>query len=102
MTAYWIAHVTVTDPVAYADYQTLAPAAFGRYGATFLARGGAFEVLEGPVLDRHVVIAFPSLEAAQHCYNSAEYQAAREMRMGACTAHVVIVDGLGPGPKGAG
>ena len=94
MTAYWIAHVTVTDPEAYKGYQALAPAAFAAHGARFLARGGAHEVLEGPELDRHVVIAFPSLAAAHACYHSAEYQAARARRDGAATAHVVIVEGL--------
>ena len=97
MTAYWIAHVTVTDPDAYKGYQALAPAAFAAHGAQFLARGGQAETLEGPVLDRHVVIAFPSLEAARACHASPEYRAAKARRDGACTAHVVIVDGLPPG-----
>ena len=95
MTAYWIAHVTVTDTEAYQGYQALAPAAFFAHGARFLARGGAHEVLEGPVLDRHVVIEFPTLAAARACYQSAEYQAARARREGAAVAHVVIVEGLG-------
>ncbi|MCB1334699.1 MAG: DUF1330 domain-containing protein [Roseivivax sp.] len=94
MSAYWIAHVTVTDPAAYAGYQALAPAAFAAHGARFLARGGTAEVLEGPALERHVVIEFPSLQAARACYDSAEYRAARAARAGACTAHVVIVEGL--------
>lgn len=95
MKAYWIAHVTVTDPEAYTGYQALAPAAFAAHGARFLARGGAHEVLEGPALDRHVVIEFPSLAAARACYHSAEYQAAKARRDGAAMAHVVIVEGLG-------
>ncbi len=94
MKAYWIAHVTVTDPEAYAGYQALAPVAFAAHGARFLARGGAHEVMEGPTLDRHVVIEFPSLQAAKACYTSSEYQAARARRDGAATAHVVIVEGL--------
>lgn len=94
MSAYWIAHVTVTDPVAYAGYQALAPAAFATYGGRFLARGGTAETLEGPQLDRHVIIEFDTLEAANACYSSPEYQAARNRRDGACTAHVVIVEGL--------
>lgn len=94
MKAYWIAHVTVTDPVAYSGYQSLAPAAFAAYGGKFLARGGEAEVLEGPRLDRHVIIEFPSLKAAQDCYRSPEYQAAREKRSGAATVHVVIVEAL--------
>lgn len=94
MKAYWIAHVTVTNPDAYTGYQTLAPAAFAAHGARFLARGGAHEVMEGPSLDRHVVIEFPSLQAAKACYASAEYQAAKARRDGAAAAHVVIVEGL--------
>ncbi len=95
MKAYWIAHVTVTDPEAYTGYQALAPAAFAAHGARFLARGGAHEVLEGPVLERHVVIEFPSLAAARACYHSPGYQAAKARRDGAAMAHVVIVEGLG-------
>lgn len=94
MTAYWIAHVTVTDPVAYARYRDLAPAAFKRYGARFLAQGGEAEVLEGPEHARNVVIEFPDLATARACYNSAEYQAARAARHGAAVAQVVIVAGV--------
>lgn len=94
MSAYWIAHVTVTDPAAYKGYQALAPAAFAAHGARFLAQGGAAEVLEGPALERHVVIEFPDLATARACYASPEYSAARACRAAACIAHVVIVEGL--------
>ena len=94
MSAYWIAHVTVTDPEAYADYRALAPVAFARYGARFLAQGGEADVLEGPAFERHVVIEFADLATARACYASPEYQAARAKRDGACMAHVVIVAGL--------
>ena len=72
--AYWIAHVTVTDPDQYKHYASDAPVAFKKYGATFLARGGAFEQVEGKGRPRNVVIEFPSLQAARDCYHSAEYQ----------------------------
>jgi uncharacterized protein (DUF1330 family) len=96
MTAYWIAHVTVTDPARYGDYQALAPAAFAAHGARFLARGGPSQVLEGPSLNRHVVIEFPSLAAAKACYDSAEYSLARAKRAGAAEAQIVIVEGILP------
>ena len=38
---YWIAHVEVKDPEAYKDYVAAAKIAFDKYGAKFLARGGA-------------------------------------------------------------
>jgi uncharacterized protein (DUF1330 family) len=94
--AYWIAHVTVTDPEAYKGYQALAPAAFARFGGRFLARGGDAEVMEGPDLARHVVIEFPSLQAARECYHSAEYAAARDARAGAALVHLTIVEGVAP------
>jgi uncharacterized protein (DUF1330 family) len=96
MSAYWIAHVTVTDAEAYKGYQALAPAAFAAHGARFLARGGTADKLEGPAFDRHVVIEFPTLAAARACYASTDYQAAKARRDGACTALVVIVEGLSP------
>lgn len=91
--AYWIAHVTVTDPEAYVGYQAVAPAAFQRHGARFLARGGEAECLEGKSWQRHVLIEFDSLQEARDCYNSYEYREARARRAGACEASITIVEG---------
>ncbi len=92
--AYWIAHVTVTNPDQYKHYAGDAPIAFKKYGATLLARGGTFEQMEGNGRPRNVVIEFPSLQAALDCYRSAEYQAARAKRIGAGEADIVIVEGV--------
>ena len=94
MAAYWIAHVTVTDPAAYAGYQALAPAAFARFGARFVVRGGQADSCEGPDYQRHVVIEFPDIAAARACYASEDYQTARAARLGAAEVMVVIVEGL--------
>ena len=92
--AYWIAHVTITDPERYAGYQAEAPKAFAKFNARFLARGGASENLEGPAFERHVVIEFNDLTTAHACYHSPEYQSARLHRASACEAHIAIVEGL--------
>ena len=94
MPAYWIAHVTVIDPEKYKAYLALAPQVFAAYGAKYLARGGEHSVPEGPVMNRHVIIEFPSLEAARACYDSPEYTAARKARDGASIAHITLVDGI--------
>ena len=92
---YWIAHVEVTDPDQYVHYVDGAKAAFEKYGATFLARGGEAEEVEGALgRSRHVVIEFPSLQAARDCYHSPEYQAAREHRLHAGIATVTLIEGL--------
>ena len=96
---YWVARVDVTDPEKYKTYITANAVAFAKYGARFLVRSGAFEVVEGTARSRNVLIEFPSYQAALDCWNSAEYQAARDCRVGAATADVIVIDGYdGPQP----
>ena len=76
MPALWIAHVTVTDADAYGKYAELAGPAIAKHGGEFIARGGRYVQLEGTDRPRNVVAKFPSLEAAEACYRSPEYQAA--------------------------
>ena len=92
--AYWIAHVTVTDAERYKVYAEGTAAPFATYGAKVLARGGAYQALEGADHARNVVIEFPDMETALSCYNSPEYQAAREHRLGAGIANITIVEGI--------
>ena len=92
--AYWIAHVTVTDMEQYKKYVESAPPAFEKYGAKLLARGGRFEVMEGEVKSRNVVIEFASLEDAIACYQSDAYQKARAHRIDAGDADITIVEGV--------
>ena len=91
---YWIARVDVRDAERYKDYVAGAKPAFEKYGAKFLARGGAFEKLEGQVRARNVVIEFPSLQAAADCYSSPEYQIAAAIRQECADAEIVIVEGV--------
>ncbi len=91
--AYWVAHVTVKDPELYKLYVEGASAAFNKYGANVLARGGKFEDLEGDNRPRNVVIEFADMETAKACYNSDEYQAARKYRKDAGIANLIIVEG---------
>ncbi|RHW19672.1 DUF1330 domain-containing protein [Pseudomonas jilinensis] len=95
MKAYWIAHVNVSNPDQYSEYIRLAPAAFAKYGARMLARGGRAEAQEGRATpQRSVVIEFDSYEQAIACYHSAEYQQAKAQREGVAEAEVIIVEGL--------
>jgi uncharacterized protein (DUF1330 family) len=92
---YWIAHVTINDPERYKDYVKLNAAAFSKYGAKFLVRGGNYEVKAGgrPQGQRNVVIEFDSYETAKACYDSPEYKAACKVRDEAATADVIIIEG---------
>lgn len=92
--AYWIAHVTVTDPEAYGKYAALAGAPIAAHGGKFLARAGRYVQLEGNDRARNVLAHFPSVEAAVACYNSAEYQAALSHARGASVRDLVVVEAV--------
>ncbi len=92
MSALWIAHVTVTDDEAYAKYAALATGAIGAHGGKFIARGGRFVQLEGKERPRNVVARFPSVEAAETCYNSDAYQEALNHARGASERELMIIE----------
>ncbi|ARE81765.1 conserved hypothetical protein [Roseovarius sp. EC-HK134] len=92
MPALWIAHVTVTDTEAYGRYAALAGPAIAKHGGVFIARGGRFVQLEGKERPRNVVARFPSVEDAEACYHSPEYQAALDHARGASERELVIVE----------
>ncbi|HEX5599561.1 MAG: DUF1330 domain-containing protein [Pseudomonadota bacterium] len=95
MPAYWVARSRIIDPVEYKKYTDRVPEIVAKYGGKILARGGRYEILEGPeVFHRFVVIEFPSLEQAKACHSSPEYQEASAFRKnGAGEVELVIVEG---------
>ncbi len=97
--AYWIARVDVTNPEGYQAYVAANAAAFSKYGARFIVRGGRFESPEGTPRARNIVLEFKDYETALACYNSPEYTAAKEKRLGHGVADLIIVEGYeGPQP----
>jgi len=96
---YWVVRMDVHDPEKYKDYVAANAAAFKKYGARFLARGGKFETVEGSTRPRNVVIEFPSYQAALDCWHSAEYRHALAIRAPISKGDIVIVEGYdGPQP----
>jgi uncharacterized protein (DUF1330 family) len=95
MAAYWIARAKINDPVEYKKYTDLVPGILAKYGGEVLARGGEYVTIEGPeTFERFVVVRFPSLEQAQACHSSPEYQAARKYRLnGVGQNELTLVDG---------
>jgi uncharacterized protein (DUF1330 family) len=96
MVAYWIAHVEVTDPEGYGKYAALAKAAVESHGGEFLARGTRTVWLEGKERDRNVVVKFPSVEEAERCYASDQYQEAMLFARDAAVRDLCIVEGDDP------
>jgi uncharacterized protein (DUF1330 family) len=95
MPAYWVARSRVIDPVAYKRYTDRVPAIIARFGGKVLARGGRFQIMEGPdTFHRFVVIEFPTFEQGVACFGSPEYnEAAAFRRGGAGMVETIMVDG---------
>jgi uncharacterized protein (DUF1330 family) len=77
---YIIGQITVTDPEGYPEYVRRDTPILESHGAKFVIRGGRSEVKEGTAGDRHVVIEFPSYEAAMAAWNDPDYQEVAEIR----------------------
>lgn len=94
MPAYWVARARIDDPVQYKRYTDLVPAILTRHGGKVLARGGRFQILEGPdTFTRFVVVEFPTLEQGVRCFESPEYQeAAAFRRAGGGVVELIMVD----------
>ena len=95
MPAYWIARSRIHDPVEYKKYTDLVPGIIQKHGGKVLARGGQYQIMEGPEdFHRFVVIEFPTLQAGVACFESPEYVAAAAFRRaGAGVVENVIVEG---------
>jgi uncharacterized protein (DUF1330 family) len=96
---YWIARVDVSDPEAYQAYVRANGVAFAKFGGRFLVRGGPHRAAEGVARARQVVIEFKDYATALACFDSEEYQQAKELRTKASQSELVIVEGYdGPQP----
>src|SRR5262249_55148378 len=90
---YWIVHADVSDPEGYKAYMAADMVPLGNFGAHFLVRGGAHEVVESKVRAATSGPKFPSSRPALECYRSADYQAAAALRKGKAELDLVIIEG---------
>jgi uncharacterized protein (DUF1330 family) len=94
MAAYWLSRCVINDAVQYKKYTDRVPAIIAAHGGRVLARGGNYQIMEGPeTFHRFVVIEFPTLQAGVACFQSPQYvEAAAFRRGGAGIVENVIVE----------
>ncbi|GFE49534.1 hypothetical protein So717_12870 [Roseobacter cerasinus] len=90
---YIIGHITVNDPEAYKEYVERDTPILQGLGGRFIIRGGDAQVMEGRAENRHVVIEFPSYQAALDAYNDPEYQEVMKIRHRTATSTIIVVEG---------
>jgi uncharacterized protein (DUF1330 family) len=93
---YWISfYRAVHNPEKLAAYAKLAAPAIQAAGGKFLARGTAAHAYESGMLQRTVVVEFPSVGHAAACHDGAAYQEAlRVLGEGSADRDFRIVEGV--------
>jgi uncharacterized protein (DUF1330 family) len=90
---YWIGNMNVHKADIYDTYRAANAKPFADFGAKFLVRAGTQTVPEGTAHNRTVIVEFPSYADALACYNSPDYQAAKDIRLDAADGTLIIVEG---------
>ena len=96
MAAYFIVDIQeITDPQTYTEYSRGVSATIEQYGGKFLARGGAYETIEGDwQSQRLVILEFADVAQFKRWYNSLEYSQLLKLRLSAATSRAVVVQGV--------
>ena len=91
---YWITfYRSVSNPEALAAYGKLAGPVILAGGGRFVVRGMPAKTYEAGLNERTVVIEFESLEKAMATFESADYEAARQLLVGAAERDIRFVEG---------
>jgi uncharacterized protein (DUF1330 family) len=94
MTAYLFIQLKVTDKQRFLQYTEAARGIAPKFGGKYLSTGRPLEVLEGEGIAAPIVLTeWPSADHIRAFWNSAEYQAAIPLRLGAAEVQATILDG---------
>ena len=94
MPGYLIANLEVTDPAKFEEYRQKVAPVIEKFGGRYLVRGGELRRLEGNLpLSRLVILEFPSMDAAQKFYDSAEYAPILKIRLDSTRSDLVLAQG---------
>ncbi len=95
MKAYWVAvYKNLNKLDNLKQYAEKAGPAIKKYNGKILVRGGKAKSIEGEHSPRTVIIEFPNIEQALNCYNSEEYQAAKNQVKGKFNRQIQIIEGI--------
>lgn len=92
--AYSITEVLeVLDPAGAQKYTELTPPVVEKFGGRFLVLGAAPTVAEGEAGMAVALVEWPSMEALQRWYDSAEYAPARDIAATAMRRRLIFLPG---------
>ena len=93
---FWITtYRSISNPDALAAYAKLAAPALAAAGGRFLARGTPVKTMEQGLMQRTVLIEFPSVDQAVAAYNGPGYKQALEaLGKHAAERDIRIIEGV--------
>ena len=98
MAAYLFIKTKIHDPDQYAKYVKEVRSLASKWGSRFIVRSRPVELLEGSLEQWGdfllLVSEWPSVDIARQFWNSPEYRAVRQLRVGAGEVHVMLSDEL--------
>ncbi|MBT3427566.1 MAG: DUF1330 domain-containing protein [Gammaproteobacteria bacterium] len=95
MSAYIVAHITISDWPTYRLYEAGFMDILRQYQGEICAADDNGEILEGPAQStRTVILRFKDKASALSWYRSGAYQQLAEHRWKASDANIVIINGL--------
>lgn len=94
MPGYIVVSIDIHDPEQMKAYSERVPSVIKAFGGRYLARGARTTSIEGDFPLRGItILEFPSLEAAQRFWESAEYRECKALREKCSTGRAAILSG---------
>jgi uncharacterized protein (DUF1330 family) len=91
---YLIANIDVKHPAKFEECREKVMPLIEKFGGRYLISGENVRRLEGNLpLQRLVILEFPTIEAAQSFYESAEYQPILKLRLAGTRSDLVLAHG---------
>ena len=90
MSVYVIASYDIDDPEGYAEYVPGVTPLLMKHGGEVLAADFEAQALEGERRDVHVILRFPTEEAASAWYNDPDYGPVRQVRLDSCSNNSMV------------
>ena len=96
MPAYILVDTKINNPEAYEEYKALARPLVEKAGGTYLARGGASDIVEDALWSptRLVLLEFPDMQSARAFLDSPEYGPVKALRHAHADCTTVIFEGI--------
>jgi len=91
MSVYVIVSYDIEDPEGYQEYVQSVTPLLQRHGGEVLVADFNAKALEGKARDVHILLRFPSKQAATAWYEDPDYRPVKKIRLDACDKQNLVL-----------